>query len=250
MSSFQVVAEKVAQVGSLTAGFVSPAAAGLGNKAESLSLEEMSGRLDGALRALRGEDVSTSGAVTTQKPSLWIAQEMLGSYEFNRKTGVSTFAVPPGVTDVEAMSALNEYFRRNLPNFKRDAVYAGDLDWYEKLPKQYSEYCQKRDYSQARQISITGIVKGTEGGNRATEEGVLKKKSLVFADPRDQTLAAAIHACKYNGEDLFKDLRVRGSFPGFVLSTDPFYGARVGWYHDVSVAGSVAASGSPSPESK
>ena len=64
MSSFQVVAEKVAQVASLTAGFVSQAASSLVGNAEklSLSLDEISRRLDGALRALRGEEVSTSGA--------------------------------------------------------------------------------------------------------------------------------------------------------------------------------------------
>lgn len=108
MSSFEVVAAKVADVAKLTAGFVSQAAAGLVNKAESLSLDEISRRLDGALRALRGEDVSTSAAATTtQKTSLQIAQEMVNSYNFDKRTGVSTFAVPAGVTDFKAMMALN-----------------------------------------------------------------------------------------------------------------------------------------------
>ena len=135
MSSFQVVAEKVAQVASLTAGFVSQAASSLVGNAEKLSLDEISRRLDGALRALRGEEVSTSGAATTSlttaKTSLQLAHEMVESYTFDKKTGVSTFTVPAGVTDVEAMKALNEYFRKNLPNFERDVVYARDLDWYE-----------------------------------------------------------------------------------------------------------------------
>jgi hypothetical protein len=69
MSSFEVVAAKVADVAKLTAGFVAQAAAGLVNKAEALSVDEMSRRLDGALRALRGEDVSTSGAATTSLPA-------------------------------------------------------------------------------------------------------------------------------------------------------------------------------------
>jgi hypothetical protein len=68
MSSFEVVAAKVADVAKLTAGFVAQAAASLVSKADALSTEEMSRRLDCALRALRGEDVSTSGAATTSLP--------------------------------------------------------------------------------------------------------------------------------------------------------------------------------------
>ena len=69
MSSFEVVAAKVADVVKLTAGFVAQAAAGLVNKAATLSVDEMSRRLDGALRALQGEDVSTSGEATTSLPA-------------------------------------------------------------------------------------------------------------------------------------------------------------------------------------
>ena len=251
MSAFQVITEKVAEVTKLAAGFLAQAAAGLVNKAETLSVDEISRRLDGALRALRGEEVSTSGAATTtQKTSLQIAQDMVESYKFDKTTGVSTFTVPAGVTDVEAMKALNEYFRKNLPNFGRDAVYAGDLDWYENLPKEYSTHCQERDYSQARQITITGVVKGTQGGNRTTQGNVLRDKSLVFSDPRDQAIAAALHACKHDGQDLFKDLWVRGSVPGFALRPNLHLGVCVFRYSDDVGINHVAASGSPSPELK
>jgi hypothetical protein len=250
MSAFQVITEKVAEVTKLAAGFLAQAAAGLVNKAETLSVDEISRRLDGALRALRGEEVSTSGAATTtQKTSLQIAQDMVESYKFDKTTGVSTFTVPAGVTDVEAMKALNEYFRKNLPNFERDAVYAGDLDWYENLPKEYSTHCQERDYSQARQIMITGVAAGTKGENRTTQGSVLRNDSLVFSDPRDQAIAAALHACKHDGQDLFKDLWVRGSVPGFALCTVPGRGVRVIRY-GVGDGCHVAASGSPSPELK
>ena len=251
MSSFQVVAEKVAQVASLTAGFVSQAASSLVGNAEKLSLDEISRRLDGALRALRGEEVSTSGAATTSlttaKTSLQLAHEMVESYTFDKKTGVSTFTVPAGFTDVEAMKALNEYFRKHLPNFGRDAVYAGDLDWYENLPKEYSTHCQERNYSQARQITITGVVKGTNAENRTTQERVLRDDTLVFSDPRDQAIAAALHACKHDGQDLFKDLWVRGSVPGYALITNQSDGVHVRRSLDVLGFSYVAASGSPSP---
>jgi len=254
MSSFQVVAEKVAQVASLTAGYVSQAASSLVDKAKNLSLDEITGRLDGALRALQGEAVSTSGAattpLTTAKTSLQTAHEMVESYRFDRKTGVSTFTVPAGVTDVEAMKAINGYFRKNLRSFDRDAVYAGHLEWFENLPKEFPTHCEQRDYSQARQITITGVVNGTKGENRTTQGSVLRDNSLVFSDPRDQAIAAALHACKHDGQDLFKDLWVRGSVPGFALVTIQGVGVCVSGYFGDHGNFIVAASGSPSPELK
>jgi hypothetical protein len=199
------------------------------------------------LQALAGTEASPS---STQKTSPQTAQEMVDSYAFDKKTGVSTFTVPAGVTDVEAMKALNEYFRKNLPNFKRDAVYADHLEWLENLPKKFPTHCEQRDYSQARQITITGVVKGTQGENRTTQGSVLRDDSLVFSDPRDQAIAAALHACKHDGQDLFKDLWVRGSVPGFALDTDQDGGVFVSGYYDADDSLSVAASGSPSPELK
>ncbi len=85
----------------------------------------------------------------------------------------------------------------------------------------------------------------------------LKEQSLNFADPRDQAIAAALHACTHNGEDLFQELSVRGSVPGFVLLTvprDDEFGipgtpVTVGKCLDTSRK-FVAASGSPSTKSK
>jgi hypothetical protein len=251
MSSFQVIADKVAQAATLLSSYLAQAAGILVKKAEKLSLEEISRRLDGALRALRGEDVSTSAGVpTAQKTSLQIAEDMVKSYAFDKKTGVSTFTVPAGVTDVEAMKALNEYFRKNHSELNRDAVYADHLKWFEKLPKEFPDYCEQRDYSQARQITITGVVEGTQGANRTIQGSVLKDDSLVFSDPRDMAIAAAIHACKHNGADLFKALWVRGSVPGFALRTRQDYGVGFCRFNDVVGRFTVAASGSPSPELK
>jgi hypothetical protein len=192
----------------------------------------------------------TDVTLPAPKTSLDIAKEMVDSYAFDERTGVFTFTVPAGVTDVEAMNALNEYFRTNHPSFNRDAVYARALDGWEKLPNEFSEYCQERDYVQARQIRVTGVVQGTKGEYRATQERVLMEASLVFADPRDQALAAAIHACKHEGEDLFQGSSVRGSLPGFVVGTWQDVGVGVIRYPDDYRADGVAASGSPSPELK
>ena len=217
-------------------------------KASSGALGNFLTGMKSFLSELRGEDVSTSGAVaTTQKSSLQTAQEMVDSYAFDKNTGVSTFTVPAGVTDVEAMKALNDYFRVNHSGFNRDAVNATTLEWFEKLPKEYPTYCQERDYSQARQITITAVVKGTAGESRTTQGSVLKDDSLVFSDPRDQAIAAALHACKHDGQDLFKDLWVRGSVPGYALITNQSDGVHVRRSLDVLGFSYVAASGSPSP---
>jgi hypothetical protein len=243
MNAFQVITKQVAEVTERAAGFLVQATSALINTAESLPLDEMSRRLDGALRALRGEEIF-------QKTSLQIAREMVRSYTFDRETGVSTFTVPASVTDVEAMTVLNQYFRNNLPGFKRDAVNAAGIEWFKKLPQEYPTSCQERDYSQARQITITGVVRGTRGQARTTQADVLKNESLVFADPRDQALAAAIHACKHHGEDVFKHMWVRGCVPGFALYTSRSSGVGINGSHSGNDGDYVAASGSPSPDFK
>jgi hypothetical protein len=178
-----------------------------------------------------------------------IAQEAIDSYNFDPATGESTFTRPAGVTDVQLMRALNTYFRKHFPHFNRDAVYEGHLHLYEDLPNSDSDDCKQRDYSHASTVTITAVVKRTKGKDRITQEAILRQQGLVFSDPRDQAIAAALHACKHNGKDLFKGLCVRGSVPGFALITDRFDGVNgVGWCLDDDDLDDVAASGSPSPE--
>ena len=189
------------------------------------------------------EALPAENTATVQRTPLHVAQEMVASYNFDKKTGVSTFTIPAGVTDTEAMKAINEYFRQHLPGFKRDAIYSGDFAWYEKN-------LESRDASNAREITITAIVQGTAGENRTTQDGVLKDADLIFSDERDQAIAAALHACKHNGADLFEGKWARGSVPGFALDTDLYDGVYVLRYVDDGGFDRVAASGSPSPESK
>jgi len=199
----------------------------------------------------RNEEMPAAVAISPeQKARLEVAQELVGSYSFDKKTGISTFTVPAGISDVEAMKSLNEYFRSHHSHFGRDAVYAKQFDWFEELPQAFPTYCQERDYSQARQITIMGVVKGSEGADpvRATQEEALKT-SLSLSDPRDQALAGAIHACKHDGEDLFQDLWVCGSVPGVAVGTyRPKYGIFVGKAHMVRFLGNFAASGTPPKE--
>jgi hypothetical protein len=75
-------------------------------------------------------------------------------------------------------------------------------------------------------------------------------KGLVFSHPIDQALAAAAFACKRGGKDLFENKWVRGSVPGFALLTGQDCGVFVHRFDGGDALYHVAASGSPSPESK
>ena len=103
-----------------------------------------------------------------------------------------------------------------------------------------------------RIIRLIGVVPDTTSKTRDQQAEVLQQKGLTFPHPIEQALAAAAYACKRSGEDLFNDLFVRGSVPGFALCTGQDGGVGVLRFSD-DYAGahiSVAASGSPSPELK
>jgi hypothetical protein len=238
MNAFQVVTEKITEVTKLAVGLLDQAAAGLVNKARELSLDTMSRRLDGALRALRGET------------SLQIAQKMVDSYTFDERMGVCRYTVPAGVTEVKAMKALNKYFRKHLPGFNRDAVYAGHLKWFENLPRDYPTHCGQRDYSQDRQITIAGVVKGAEREDLTTQGSGCRDDSVGLSDPRDKAIAAALHACKHGGRDLFTDLSVHESVPMFEVDTDRHLGIVVFMHSVVYDYSDGAAPYSLPPESE
>ncbi|MEY4667778.1 MAG: hypothetical protein RL518_477 [Pseudomonadota bacterium] len=176
-----------------------------------------------------------------RKTPLEVAEAMVASYRFDKSTGVSTFTIPAGVSDIDAMKEMNEYFRKHLPQCERDAIYAVNFKWYEdNLPV--------RDMSQQREVAIVAVVKGTTDKYRAAQEKLLAKQGLHFADMRDQALAAALHACVNGGEDLCQDLWVRGSVPGFALRTTSYLGVSVIRDSNGDDCFDVAASGSPCPD--
>lgn len=186
-----------------------------------------------------------AAALAKEEKALAIAQQMVDSYRFDKETGVSTFTVPVGVSDVEAMKAGNLLFRQLFPNANHAPVCEYD-EWYKSLPTNFPQYCELRDYSLApREVTIQGIVQGTIGANRTSQEQTLQESSLVFSDPRDQAIAKILHACTHAGQDLFRGYAVRGSVPGVALVSDGDLGTVVHGYDDGMDQGSEAASGSP-----
>jgi hypothetical protein len=218
-------------------------------KAERIPTHTMCSQVQNVLRVLRGGNgVSPSAVDTILRDQLVIAKEMVGSYEFDHKTGVSTFTVPAGVTHVAAMEALNAYFRMTRCTlFLPPLINPGDLEWFGNLPTRYPEHCPTGDSSEPRGVTITAVVEGTDGKNRHSQTGILGKSSLVLSDPRDLVLAAALHACKYD-DALLRDLKVRCSVPEFVVHDCPYRGITVSSYGDKNCWNTVFASGSPSLE--
>lgn len=188
-------------------------------------------------RALEAVPAADALAKVKSAPIV-IADEMVISYRFDRSTGTSSFIIPADVTDLEAMKALNRYFRYHLPECNRDAIYAKDLAYFEdNLPP--------RDASEAREVTIIAVVPGTSSEVRGAQAEVLANQGLVFSDIRDQALAAAIHACTFGREDLFQSKVVRSSAVGVALRTIPTFGIRVFGSDGESAYLNVVASGSP-----
>jgi hypothetical protein len=172
------------------------------------------------------------------------AERILQSFSVDDK-GFVNLVIPPDISDEAAMHALNSKFRALFPDKNRAAIYENQI--------QQILTCggaSSTNRSGRREIKVIGVVDGTAEKSREDQGKVLTQKGLVFSHPIDQALAAAAFACKQEGEDLFEDNYVRGSVPGFALDTNLNRGVSVDRHDDDYDFYYVAASGSPSPESK
>jgi hypothetical protein len=172
------------------------------------------------------------------------ADRILESFSIDTENFVN-LVIPPGVSDEDAMHALNKRFRELFPDAERAAIYEGDLD---KILNAGDG--SGRRAREPRLIKLIAVVPGTTKMTRDQQAKVLQQKGLKFPHPIEQALAAAAFACKNKGGDLFEDRYVRGSVPGFALYTALSRGVYVTWCHGGRDSSFVAASGSPSPELK
>jgi len=143
------------------------------------------------------------------------------------------------------MHALNARFREMFPDKERAAIYEPDIEQI----LDAGGGCGRISRA-PRIIRLIGVVPDTTNKTRDQQAEVLQKKGLTFPHPIEQALAAAAYACKRSGEDLFNDLFVRGSVPGFALFTFQNGGVYVAGCYGARGGHNVAASGSPSPELK
>jgi hypothetical protein len=141
-----------------------------------------------------------------------IARSILDSLVIT-KGGYVALTIPAQTSDLEALIALNAYFRTLHPAFKRDAIYTGDLEWYGAL-----ESVTQRDTTMPRRISIQTLVPSTQGKTYKQQERVLELRRLEPADPLEQALVAAAYACANKGKDIFQGKWVRGAIEGIVIA--------------------------------
>ena len=212
---------------------------GATQRSRGMTPQELQQAVEKASTILRGGSVMPA---TTSMPHLSrsgpeIAEAIIQTYRFDRSKGQVTFSLPAGTTDVEAMSALNEHFKTIHPQLNRNSIFAPDITWYARLPK--------RDYSASTQVTILPLVQETVGKNRDQQEVILRDHGLRFADPRDLAIAAALHACTHDGEDLFRGVWVNGSEPGFGLDFDRRSGLYLFRYDTAYPYTNNAAAGSP-----
>ena len=172
------------------------------------------------------------------------AERILESFSVDKENFVN-LVIPADVSDEDAIHALNGRFREMFPDRNRAAIYEPDIGKI--LDAGNGSGRRARG---PRVIKLIAVVPGTTSMNRDKQREALEQKGLTFPHPIEQALAAAAYACKRSGGDLFNNLVVRGSVPGFGLRTYPFNGVSVYWCIDGGVSSFVAASGSPSPELK
>jgi hypothetical protein len=172
------------------------------------------------------------------------ADRILESFSVDKENFV-TLTIPADVSDEDAMHALNGRFREMFPEKERAAIYEPEIEQILDAGDGSGRISRA-----PRIIKLIGVVPGTTSKTRDQQAAALEQKGLTFPHPIEQALAAAAYSCKRSGEDLFNDLSVRGSVPGFALYTNPDRGVHVHRCYVGIVYDDVAASGSPSPELK
>ena len=172
------------------------------------------------------------------------ADRILESFSIDKENFVN-LTIPADVSDEDAMHALNARFREMFPDKERAAIYEPHIEQILDAGNGSGRISRA-----PRIIRLIGVVPGTTSKTRDQQAEVLQQKGLTFPHPIEQALAAAAYACKRSGEDLFKDLFVRGSVPGFALYTNQDFGVYVRGCNGDGGFDLVAASGSPSPELK
>jgi len=215
-----------------------------------------SGRADVALTALQQEELSrdqidllraiadgyegeTRASAPESKLSRTVAQaeQILATLEVG-KDGFVKLTIPAGLSDIDAMKALNVYFREKLANMGRAAIWEGDLDWYAK-----QSTVSGRDTTQERNININPFVEGITSKTRANQESTLKEAGMTFAAPEEVALVLAAYACKNDGKDLLNDNWTRTAASGVALTANQYGGVNVFGPRDAYAYSLVGASG-------
>lgn len=151
-----------------------------------------------------------------------VAQVILDSFHID-KEGFHHLTIPAGISDIEALKAMNQYFAQKNPAFmaqlKMNALYEENLPWLEQLGGAGS-----RDISQPRIVEIIPLVDGTVNSSCYEQIQLFEKLGLDFVPEIEQALVALAFACLGKSRiaaapenpfpiipDVFKDKFARGA---------------------------------------
>jgi hypothetical protein len=116
------------------------------------------------------------------------ADRILESFSIDTENFV-TLVIPPGISDEDAMHALNKRCRELFPEKNRDVI---SEDYLEDILNAGDG--SGRRARGPRVIRLIGVVPGTAGMTRDEQAEALQRKGFTFPHPIEQTPAAAAFA--------------------------------------------------------
>jgi hypothetical protein len=155
-------------------------------------------------------------------PFMDIAVKIISSCELRDEAFVK-IAIPANVDIIEAMKALNVYFRKDFPRQELEAIRQNDFIFYSE-----NAGLSGRDLSKELIIEINVLVKGTLGQSESEAIKVLESQGLALASPAALALVVATYNCKNLGTGkphdnyLLLDNFTRVSVPGVLMKSDEF----------------------------
>lgn len=166
------------------------------------------------------------------------AERILATYRSDDCQG-DYLAIPGGVSDVDAMQALNIYHLKRNGGGGDGVISPRYIEWYAAQGASLV-----RNVSTVREIAIHLEVLETANATRMAQEVLLSAKGMVFADPIEQVVMAAARACLDHSRPPFSSRYLRGSSPGVALRRDTIEGCMIVAVPDIISSGlSAAASG-------
>lgn len=163
-----------------------------------------------------------------------VAAQIVESLEVG--SGVHRLTIPAGISGAQAIRALNEHFRANLPQYGRDIIYQEEVNPF--------RYFDRTDLSEPWTVLIHSMVPGTTDLSRVDQARILRGRGMAFANPLEVVLVSGAYACAHGGKSLTEGVSVRCDSERLVVKPHPLYGLMTCSYPDDMPFASVGAAGS------
>jgi len=184
------------------------------------------GDLDSAERWIRRlEDAERSlDALRTALPrrdrDLMIAEQILGSLEQERLGVFERFrrqpfwrlTIPEGVSDLDALAALDTKMRERYPHSTSMFLQDDVQSWLMRHGG-----AGTRDVSKARNVQIVPVVLGTLFPHEEQQRQALARRGMIQAEIIEVALVCMAYACTHDGADVLKGRSVRAPGTSYFL---------------------------------